>query len=253
MSAVYKSVTAANLATEHICCALSGGKNDEGLARKKAWMAQRLEEGLQFVKLDERGKIFVEFMPAELAWRPVDAPGYMLIHCLWVSGRFKGHGHAAELLRRCEEASQGTNGVVVVASKDHWLTPPKFFAHHGYEECDEAPPCYKLLVKKFRPDAPDPAFPENVRTAGNPAFQNLTLTYTAQCPFTATYVNEMAEAARAVGLTVDVKQLNTAAEVQQAGNAHGTFGIFYQGQLKSHVLMTGKRFVTWLEKEGIIK
>ena len=31
----------------------------------------------------------IEYIPAEHAWNPIDAPGYMYIDCLWVSGSFK--------------------------------------------------------------------------------------------------------------------------------------------------------------------
>ena len=31
--------------------------------------------------------------PAEYAWIPIEAEGYMYIDCMWVSGSFKGHGY----------------------------------------------------------------------------------------------------------------------------------------------------------------
>ena len=96
----YIRVTKENLEKEHICCAISNNK-DVQVASKKAWLAQRLDEGLVFLKSVERGKCFIEYLPAEMAWNPIEAPGYMYIDCLWVSGSFKGHGYSSELLEAC--------------------------------------------------------------------------------------------------------------------------------------------------------
>ena len=98
----YIRVTKENLEQEHICCAISNNK-DVQVSSKKAWLAERFDEGLVFLKSVERGKCFIEYIPAENAWNPIDADGYMYIDCLWVSGSFKGHGYAKELLSECEK------------------------------------------------------------------------------------------------------------------------------------------------------
>ena len=54
----------------------------------------------------ERGKCFIEYIPAENAWAPISADGYMYIDCLWVSGSFKGHGYSTELLNACVAGSK---------------------------------------------------------------------------------------------------------------------------------------------------
>ena len=81
-----------NLEQEHICCAIANNKDIQVLS-KKNWLKERLDEGLVFLKCDVRGKCFIEYLPAEYAWVPVEANGYMYIDCLWVSGQFKGHGY----------------------------------------------------------------------------------------------------------------------------------------------------------------
>ena len=95
-------VTKENLEKEHICCAISNNK-DVQVSSKKSWLAERFEEGLVFLKSVERGKCFIEYIPAEYAWNPIDAKGYMYIDCLWVAGSFKGHGYSTELLNACIE------------------------------------------------------------------------------------------------------------------------------------------------------
>ena len=78
----YIRVTKENIDKEHICCAMSG---KQSLA-KKEWLRQRFEEGLVFYRSAERGKCFIEYIPAENAWVPIDAAGWLYINCLWVSG-----------------------------------------------------------------------------------------------------------------------------------------------------------------------
>ena len=93
----YIRVTKENLEQEHICCAISNNK-DVQVSSKKAWLAERFDEGLVFLKSVERGKCFIEYIPVENAWNPIVADNYMYIDCLWVSGSFKGHGYSNDLL-----------------------------------------------------------------------------------------------------------------------------------------------------------
>ena len=50
----YIRVTKENLEEEHICCAISNNK-DVQVSSKKAWLSDRFEEGLVFLKCEERG------------------------------------------------------------------------------------------------------------------------------------------------------------------------------------------------------
>ena len=52
----YIRVTKENLEKEHICCAISNNK-DIQVSSKKAWLADRFDEGLVFLKRVERGKV----------------------------------------------------------------------------------------------------------------------------------------------------------------------------------------------------
>ena len=96
----YINVTKENLENEHICCAISNNK-DVQVSSKKMWLSERMDDGLVFLKSVERGKCFIEYIPAENAWIPVIAEGYMVINCLWVSGSFKGNGYSSDLLNQC--------------------------------------------------------------------------------------------------------------------------------------------------------
>ena len=69
------TLTKANLESEHICCAFSDKKSVEGYKAKKQWLAEEIDKGYVFTKLDERAKVFIEYCPAEYAYLPVNAPG----------------------------------------------------------------------------------------------------------------------------------------------------------------------------------
>ena len=79
----YIRVTKENLEKEHICCAISNNK-DIQVSSKKAWLADRFDEGLVFLKSVERGKCFISTY-LQVCMESIEAPGYMYINCLWVS------------------------------------------------------------------------------------------------------------------------------------------------------------------------
>ena len=89
----YITLTEKNIDKEHICCAFSDKKCSAGYELKKEWLKKEFANGYVFRRLDARAKVFIEYVPAEYAWLPVTAPGYLMIYCFWVSGQYKGQGH----------------------------------------------------------------------------------------------------------------------------------------------------------------
>ena len=126
----YIRITKENIDKEHICCALS----DKQSLAKKEWLKQRFDEGLVFYRSAERGKCFIEYIPAENAWVPIEADGWLYIDCLWVSGSMKGHGYSNDLLAECirDAKAQGRKGLCILSAegrKREFLADPKFLAH----------------------------------------------------------------------------------------------------------------------------
>ena len=179
-----------NLEQEHICCAIANNKDIQVLS-KKNWLKERLDEGLVFLKCDVRGKCFIEYLPAEYAWVPVEANGYMYIDCLWVAGSLKGHGYSTDLLNACIEDSKnkGKKGVCILAAakKKPFLADPKFLKYKGFQVCDEADNGIQLWYLPFVENATLPQFKE---CAKHPHTDEMgyVLYYTSQCPFNAKYV-----------------------------------------------------------------
>ena len=240
------NLTPENIDQEHICCAIVDKKNQEGVQLKKNWLKARFQEGLKFKKLDARGKVFIEYIPAEFAWRPIQAPGYLFIHCLWVSGRFKGQGYAKQLLNLCLEDAKSYHGVAVVTSKKPFLTDKKFFLKQGFEVCDTAPPHFELLVKKTR-QVPAPEFMPIAKTLTTSNKKGVQIFYSDQCPFLNLYVNEMSAVAEAFGLSVEATKLHNAKEAQQMSTPYGTFNVFLNGEFLTHMPMSRKGFSSALK------
>ena len=245
----YVRVTKDNLKTEHICCAISGN-NDVQVASKKAWLADRFDEGLVFLKSVERGKCFIEYLPAENAWNPITAPGYTYIDCLWVSGSFKGHGYADDLLEACiaDSKNSGRLGLCILSSakKKPFLSDPGYLAHKGFSVCDEADNGIQLRHLPFAPDAPKPSFKKAARhpKTDEPGY---VLYYTDQCPFNAKYVPIVEQTARARGIPFKAIRLTSREAAQNAPTPITTYALFRDGAYLTNEQMNEARFLKLLE------
>ena len=180
-----------NIAGEHICCAIADKKCQTGIAAKKELLRSQYEAGYRFKKLDVRGKVFIEYVPADASWLPVEATGHMLINCFWVSGRYKGQGWGASLLAECERDAAHMDGIVAVASrkKRPFMADAGFLKKHGFEAVDEAEPHFTLWCKRFRKDAPTPRFLDTARNGTCEHTEGLVVYYSDFCPFTGYWNN----------------------------------------------------------------
>ena len=241
----YIKVTRENLEKEHICCAISNN-NDIQVSSKKSWLADRFDEGLVFLKSAERGKCFIEYIPAENAWNPIEAAGYMYIDCLWVSGSFKGHGYANDLLNACIEDSrtQGKKGLCILSStkKKPFLADPKFLKYKGFEVCDEADNGIQLWYLPFDPEAEKPKFKECAR---HPHIDGAgyVLYYTHQCPFNAKYVPLLQSTAKENGISFRAVRLETKEEARNAPSPVTTYALFCDGAYITNEQMNDKKFL----------
>ena len=241
----YIRVTKDNIESEHICCAISNNR-DIQVASKKAWLRSRFDEGLVFLKAAERGKCFIEYIPAENAWLPIVAEGYMYIDCLWVSGSFKGHGYSNELLEQCisDSKSKGRVGLCILTSgkKKPFLADPKYLKHKGFSVCDEAAGGIQLAYLPFGADAPKPAFKE---CAKHPKIdeKGYVLFYTDQCPFNAKYVPIVEQTAREHGIPFRAIHIKSKEKAQDAPAATTTYALFCDGEFLTNEQMNDKRFL----------
>ena len=246
----YIRVTKDNLESEHICCAISNN-NDVQVASKKAWLAERFEDGLVFLKSVERGKCFIEYIPAKNAWNPINATGYMYIDCLWVSGSFKGHGYSTDLLDECikDSKSKGMKGLCILSSakKKPFLADPKFLKYKGFTVCDEADNGIQLWYLPFSPGAEKPSFKE---CAKHPhiAGAGYVLYYTSQCPFNAKYIPIVEQTAKEQGVKFRSVHLQSKVDAQNAPTPITTYALFCDGEYLTNEQMNDKRFLKLLAR-----
>lgn len=67
METNYITLTKENIAGEHICCAFSDKKCKDSYELKKEWLKKEFANGYVFRRIDERAKVFIEYVPAEKA------------------------------------------------------------------------------------------------------------------------------------------------------------------------------------------
>lgn len=246
-------LTKENLADEHICCAISHNKDCQ-VAAKKGWLCDRLDEGLVFLKGNIRGKCFIEYIPAESAWAPVAADGYMYINCLWVAGKYADHGYANQLLEACiaDSKEKGKHGLVMLAGdkKRPFLVDPKFLQHKGFTIADTAAPYYVLYYLPFDSSAPKPQF---TIPAKQPHIeeQGFVLYYSHQCPFTAKYVPLIEKIARERNVLFRSILFTSAAEAQNAPAPFTSYSLFYDGEFVTNEMLSEKKFVQMLSERGL--
>lgn len=248
------SIDSSNIEKEHICCAISDKKGEPCVSSKKNWMKSQFEHGLTFKRIDARGKAFIEYIPAENAWCPIDAEGYLFLNCFWVSGQLKGHGYANALLQACvgDAEAQGRKGLVVISSvkKMPFLSEPKYLKYKGFRVCDTANPNYELLYLPFSDDASQPKFRDCCKS-GKIEEKGMVLYYTNQCPHTEKYVPLIANIAKERGQAVKIMKFETAEQAQSAPSPFTTYSFFYEGEFVTNEIFSESKFTKFLEKKGL--
>lgn len=247
-------ITHENLESEHICCAIANNKDCQVLS-KKTWLKERLDEGLVFLKCNVRGKCFIEYIPAECAWAPIEADGYMYIDCLWISGQWKGQGYSNLLLQECikDSKDKGKKGLVILSSKKKmgYLSDPKYMRYKGFETVDIASPYFELLYLPFDKDAQKPCFKSSVKETMHSDIENgFTLYYTSQCPFTAKYVPLLLDMLKKRDIAFQEVHICTREQAQNAPVPFTTFSLFYNGEFITHEILSEKKFEKILVERG---
>lgn len=239
----------ANLAECGIGC-LASPKNI-GFQPKIEWLQRSFEEGLRFLLFrDGQGRplAFLEYVPGEHAWRPVDAHGWLFVHCLWVYPRGqKVGGLGSRLIRAClDEARQSAAiGVAAVVSDGPWMAGKAVFLRNGFRQVGKADR-FQLVAHRLK-DGPEPRFRD---ISGNLAkYQGLHLVYCAQCPMLPKSVNDLSEMAAAHGLELKISVLHSANEAQNAPSYYGVFNLIWNGRLLSDHYVSQGRFKNLLERE----
>lgn len=245
-------LTPDNIYREHICCVIADKKGETCVSSKKAWMSDRFADGLVFKRLDARGKVFIEYIPAEKAWCPIHADGYMHINCFWVSGQFKGQGYGSRLLEECiaDAKAKGKLGLTILSSpkKQPFLSDAAYLKKKGFFVADRAEPYFELLYLSFEADAPLPRFRETAKPGKTDEDQGFVLYYTNQCPYTDKYAPLIRDMAQERHLPFRLVKLESMEEAQACPSPFTTYSLFYNGSFVTQEILSEKKFSDILAK-----
>lgn len=229
------TLTSGSIVSEHICCAISDKKCAEGYRLKKEWLSKRFDQGYVFRRLDQRAKVFIEYCPDEIAWMPIEAKGYLVVNCFWVSGQYKGKGYAKALLNSAVEDAkrQKRHGLVTITGtkKFHFMSDGRWLLKNGFEEIERLDYGFSLLVMRFDTDTPLPRFSESVRSGECPEKDGIAVYYSNRCPFTEYHVHtSLAETAKKRGLQLKVTKFENAGQAKNSPSPATIFSLFYNGR-----------------------
>lgn len=233
----YINLTQDNINVEHICCAISDKKHQQGVEIKKEWLKSRMKEGHVFRKLNAQGKVFIEYAPLEKAWIPVQGNNYFYIYCLWVSGSFKGQGHAKNLLEYCiqDAKKKKKSGICILSSKKKapYLSEKKFLQHYGFEVVDTIDD-YELMALSF--DGTKPSFMDTAKEMRIKS-KKLTIYYSPQCPFTQNCIKEVETVCKENKVALDLIVIDTLEAAKNIPCLFNNWAVFNQGKYETHLML----------------
>jgi GNAT superfamily N-acetyltransferase len=239
-------------------CSLCGNKDAKNLGyrRKADWLKKGYAEGLRYKVLRSRefGDVgMIEYALGNQAWRPVEAEGYLVIHCLMVYGKYKGKGLGSLLLNHCLEDAKKSQcrGVAVVTSPDAFMARSDLFLKAGFVLVDRiigsseaSVALYELLVKKFQKTAPDPHFIVRRGQLLERYRRGLTILAADQCPYVSKTAERIAAASRTLGLKPKVVRVGSAKASRELPTPYGVFSILYDGKLIAGRPISATRFTS---------
>jgi GNAT superfamily N-acetyltransferase len=239
------TVNADNVDDFGLYCSRSKSK-EMGYKKKLAWIKQRFGEGLEYrVLLVDEGKKdmayrgMIEFMLGDKCWRGIDAPNYMVIHCIWVIGRHKNRGYGTKLLHECINSAREKkmDGVAVMTiTKGGWSPKKDLFIKNGFEKVDELLPNFELHALKFSVSASNPRFYPMVPDRAERYPDGFTVLTSYQCPYMVQTIENVRALAKEMGANFHVQEIRDCKEAQQNGlSPYGTFHIILNGKYVTHL------------------
>jgi hypothetical protein len=230
------------------CCGIMNAQH-EGHRAKTAWLKKQLPRGLRarlLIAEDDHQVGYIEYLPGELAWRGVDAAGYLFIHCIWTFyKKYQHRGNAVRLVQACvkDARAMGMRGVAVVGRTGPWLASSDLFLKCGFELVASAPPDYALLAKKFRKRDPDPGFLPAGRDRLRRYRRGLTIVHAEQCPHGVKFAREIGETAeREFGLEARHVVLRSCRDAQNAPTPGAVFNVILDGTVVADHQISKTRF-----------
>lgn len=234
MCADFITLTAENLANEHLCCIIRSRKPHQGVEAKRQWLSERLKEGHIFRKLNAKATVFIEYAPLETAWVPITGDHYYYIYCLWVLGDHKGKGYGKSLIESClaDAKEKEKSGVCMLGAKKQkaWLSDQSFAKRFGFRIVDTTDNGYELLALSF--DGTTPEFAQNAKLCGIKS-EELTIYYDMQCPFIFQNIEILKEYCTTHNVPASFIQVDTLQKAKELPCVFNNWALFYKGEFQT--------------------
>ncbi len=246
-------VTPDNHLQETLFCAKN--PKDPGYREKLKWLAKEQQNGLRLsiLKKGDRNVGFIEWMPAERAWRPIDAPGYLFVQCIMVAKKSDRQQGAASLLidHVCQAArDQKKKGVAVMTSKGTWMADEGVFLKNGFTPLDRSGRFELYAITFHRGAGGGPRFMDwTVCTVDYPEW---TLLYANQCPWHVKAAAALRDCAAGYGIDLFVHEVTDPQEAQTMPGGSGTFALLHRREVLADHYISTTRFTNILGEQGLL-
>lgn len=224
-----------------------------GYQAKLDWFKHKLNKGLKIkIALDSKGKQlgFIEYIPSELAWRPIEAHNYFFIQCIALFVKdAKEKGIGSLLIERCEADARESKkaGICAMSSNGPWMANQLLYVKNKFEVVQQLDR-FELMVKAFGKQKTKPHFIDWTKEL--PKYKGWHLIYSNQCPWHQKSVTDIVQCARESGIQLQVRQLLSPKEARQAPSGFGTYSLVRDGRLLADHYISRTRFENILKQEA---
>lgn len=231
-------------------------KKSPGYESKITWFKSKINSGLKIkIALDNNGKQvgFIEYIPSELAWRPVKATNYLFIQCIGIFAKeAKDKGIGSTLIQQCEQdaLNQQKDGICVMSSEGPWMANKSLYEKNHFTIADKLGR-FELMFKSFNNEITKPSLID--WTKQQSVYKGWHLIYSDQCPWHQKSINDLSQSAIEHGIDLKVKKLITPEESQHAPSGFGTFSLIKDDKLLADHYISRTRFENILKQESASK
>ncbi len=243
-------VTADNVSEVGIYCIKN--RKSSGYQVKVEWFKSKINKGLRIkiaVNKQDKQLGFIEYIPSEIAWRPIKVHNYLFIQCIAIFVKEVKHKSIGSiLLKQCELDAKQNNkdGICVMSSDGVWMANKTLFEKNGFTLGDQLDR-FELMYKNLKDNISIPHF--NDWTKQLAKYKGWNLIYSNQCPWHDKAVKDLTQSANENGIKLKVKKLTTPKEAQNTPSGFGTFSLIKNGRLLSDHYISKTRFESILRQE----
>lgn len=243
-------VTPANVSEIGLFCIKD--KKSPGYTSKMDWFKSAINKGIKIrIATDKQNKQlgFIEYLPSELAWRPIEATNYLFVQCIALMVKeARQNGIGSALLNYCEMDARKNNksGVCAMSSNGVWMANRTLFEKNRYREVDKLGR-FELMSLTFDDKFPQPHFID--WTKQQTGYKGWNLVYSDQCPWHQKSIADLVQAALDFGIEMKVTKLSTPLEARNAPSGFGTFSLLKDGKLLEDHYISRTRFENIVKQE----